>query len=57
MNAEDILPTVAGFTAIIVSIRAQRAESWNAEERIPIIGIVSVRGFVAVCAVHPYAIS
>lgn len=64
MHPIDILPTIAevavtiaGFTAIVVSIRSQRAGTWNAEERIRIIGILTVCGLVAVCAVLPYAIS
>ncbi|MFT4562615.1 MAG: hypothetical protein ACI9BW_002361 [Gammaproteobacteria bacterium] len=64
MNPIEILPTlcemsitIAGFTAIVVSIRAQRAGGWDVEERLRILGILSVCGFVAVCAVLPFAIS
>lgn len=53
----DMAVTIAGFTAIVVSIRARHTGNWNIEERIRILGVLAICGVVAVCAVLPFAIS
>lgn len=64
MGPADALPTIAemaitiaGFTALIISIRPQQASDWGRDEIARVIGIVAACLTTALCGILPFAIA